>query len=110
MKGQKSPEIALGDPHGATKVVSDEFAGDDPSPDAPRRDAKHFRGLRDGEKLDRRVPIMATKGFQARRFCAAARPSLRGHLPGFREWALASCLATNPLMLTTVILRERPSL
>lgn len=109
-KGYERSEVALSDPHGTPEVMGNKITGGDPARDRSRGHAKHLRGLGDGEEPDAGTPIMAIIGFRTTRVGAAAGPISPGQFPFSRERAPASCLATNALMLATVILRERPSL
>jgi hypothetical protein len=112
VKGQKNPQICLGDPNTTAEVVRNQVAGRDSASDRAGTNAKHFRYLGDGEKLDSVAPIIPTLVFQTTRFCAAATraPSPVRHYSRSSDWAAASCRATYALMLATVIFRERPSL
>ena len=51
MRGQKSPQIALGDPHDTTKPMHDEIAGADPTTDRASGDAETLRHLGDCEEF-----------------------------------------------------------
>ena len=111
VNGQKSPQIRLGDPNATAEAVRNQLAGRDLASDRAGTNAKHFRYLVDGEKLDTVAPITGTVAFQTSSFCTAANRAPPGHYYSrSSDLAAASCRATNALMEATAIFLERPSL